>query len=68
MGLWPHGKEHIKQHFVNKNERKIPHCPNSFKIKYQNRRKRQNSQIHDHSVIKLIIIVLSVNVTTEQLR
>jgi hypothetical protein len=66
MGLWPHGKEHIKQHFVNKNKKKIPHCPNSFKIKYQNRRKRQNSQIH--SVIKLIIIVLSVNVTTEQLR
>jgi hypothetical protein len=22
MGLWPHGKEHIKQHFVNKNEKK----------------------------------------------
>ena len=34
--------------------KKLPHCQNNYKIKYQNRRKKQNlysnSQIHDHTL------------------
>jgi hypothetical protein len=63
MGLWPHGKEHIKQYCVNKMRNTNITLST---IKYQNRRKRYidtpNTQIYHRSMIMWMIIVLSVNI------